>query len=106
MLVAWTTVANRPDAERLASEIVARRLGVCVQIDGPVVSLYRWEGKVERTEEFRLSIKHLPEQAAALAAWVQAHHPYSVPEWIVVEASAVGEKYLSWARSASSSPPL
>ena len=106
MFIAWTTVSHRADAERLATDIIDRRLAVCVQIDGPVTSCYRWEGKVEHTAEFRLSVKFLPAQAADLAAWVHAHHPYDVPEWIVVRASEVGEKYLSWARATSSNPPL
>ncbi len=106
MLIAWTTVAQRSDADRLAAEIIDRRLAVCVQIEGPVTSRYRWQGKVEQTEEFRLCLKFLPAQAADLSAWVLAHHPYETPEWLVVRAAEVGEKYLSWAASTSSNPPL
>lgn len=106
MLIAWTTVSKRADAERLATEIIAGRLAACVQIEGPVSSCYRWDGRIERAEEFRLCVKFLPAQAAALAAWVQAHHPYETPEWIAVRAVEVGEKYLSWARATSSTPPL
>jgi periplasmic divalent cation tolerance protein len=106
MLIAWTTVASRPDAERLAAEIISRNLAVCVQIDGPVTSVYRWKEQVERATEFRLSLKFLPDQSAELSAWVQANHPYETPEWIVVRASEVGEKYLSWAGALPTNPPL
>lgn len=106
MLIAWTTVATRADAERLAGEIINHRLAACVQVEGPVTSVYRWEEKVQREEEFRLCLKFLPEQASALSAWVHAHHPYQAPEWIVVPAAEVGEKYLSWARANSTNPPL
>jgi periplasmic divalent cation tolerance protein len=106
MLIAWTTVATRADAERLAADAVSRHLAACVQIDGPVTSVYRWQGQVERAEEFRLCFKLLPEQAASLEQYVLAAHPYDTPEWLLVPASHVGEKYLSWARSNSSSPPL
>jgi periplasmic divalent cation tolerance protein len=106
MLIAWTTVSQRSDAERLATGIIGLRLAACVQIEGPVTSCYQWEGKVERAEEFRLCLKFLPGQSAALAAWVQANHPYDTPEWIVVQAAEVGEKYLSWAKATSSNPPL
>ncbi|MSU70456.1 MAG: divalent-cation tolerance protein CutA [Opitutaceae bacterium] len=106
MLIAWTTVATRADAERLAAEIIERRLAACVQVEGPLASTFRWEGKVERAEEFRLCLKFLPEQATALAAWVLEHHPYRTPEWFVVRAADVGEKYLSWAKTNSTNPPL
>ena len=103
MLVASTTVAKRPDAERLALTALTGGLAVCVQIDGPVVSHYRWEGRLERAEEFRLSFKCLPAQLAALEHHVLTAHPYDTPEWLVVRAEHVGEKYLSWAEANSSS---
>ncbi len=106
MFIAWTTVAARADAERLAAEAVRSQLAVCVQIDGPLASLYVWEGQLERSEEFRLTFKCLPEHVPALESLMLANHPYKVPEWLVVQADRVGEKYLSWANANSSNPPL
>lgn len=106
MLLAWTTVASRPDADRLAAAAVSRNLAVCVQIDGPITSHYRWQGQDARSEEFRLQFKCLESQLAGLEAFVLDEHPYETPEWIVVRAERVAEKYLSWARANSSTPPL
>jgi periplasmic divalent cation tolerance protein len=106
MLIAWTTVATRADADRIAADVIARNLAACVQIDGPIVSHYRWEGKVAREEEFRLSFKVLERHATALEQHVLAIHPYATPEWITVRAERVGEKYLSWAEANSHTPPL
>jgi len=106
LMIAWTTVATRVDAELLASGAVAAGLAACVQIDDPVSSFYLWEGKMEKSEEFRLTFKCLPGQLPALEKHVLAAHPYNTPEWIVVEAAAVGEKYLSWAGANAHLPPL
>lgn len=106
MLIAWTTVGTLADADRLAAEAVAAGLAACVQIDGPVVSHFRWEGKHERVEEFRLCFKVLPDQLDRLRQMVLAAHPYDTPEWLVVRAEDVGEKYLSWAKATVHSPPL
>jgi periplasmic divalent cation tolerance protein len=106
VFIAWTTVANRADADRLADEAITRSLAVCVQIDGPITSVYRWEGKVERSEEFRLAFKCVPDRLYALKKLVLDHHPYDIPEWIAVRADQVAEKYLSWAGANSSNPPL
>lgn len=106
MFIAWTTVALRADADRLAADTLARHLSVCVQIEGPVTSHYRWQGQVEKAEEFRLTFKCIPTQLPALEAYVLAHHPYDTPEWLAVRADQVGEKYLSWAEANSSNPPL
>lgn len=106
MFIAWTTIANRLDADRLAQEVVAQGLAACVQIDGPITSHYRWEGKTEKSEEYRLTFKTLPSTVAALEAWVLAQHTYDTPEWLVVRADKVGEKYLSWAEANSSTRTL
>jgi periplasmic divalent cation tolerance protein len=106
VLIAWTTVASRPDAERLATAAIAQNRAVCVQIEGPITSHYRWQGRDERSEEFRLQFKCLEPQLAGLEELVLGQHPYETPEWIVVRAERVAEKYLSWARANSSTPPL
>src|SRR6266545_2017921 len=106
MFIAWTSVATRADADRLAADVVVRNLAVCAQIDGPIVSHYRWQGKAERSEEFRLWFKCLPSHVESLEQRILATHPYDTPEWIVVRAERVGEKYLSWAGAESTTPPL
>ncbi len=106
MFIAWTTVASQADADRLAADVVARGLAVCVQIDGPITSLYRWEVRLDRSQEFRLVLKFLPSRRLDLESRLFASHPYDTPEWIVVAADHVGEKYLSWANTNSSPLPL
>ena len=106
MFIAWTTVATRAEAERLARDSVARGLAACVQIDGPIVSHFSWQGRAARSEEFRLCFKCCPGQLAALETQVLASHPYDTPEWLVVRAEYVGEKYLSWAEANATFPPF
>ena len=106
MLIAWTTVATLADASRLARGAVEARLAACVQVDGPVTSHYRWEGRIESAQEYRLMFKFLPEQAAALEAWIwrpaSLRHARS-GSWS--RAEHVSEKYLSWARGTSTPAP-
>jgi periplasmic divalent cation tolerance protein len=99
MRIAWTTVPDQTTADQLATAAVAARLAACVQIEGPLVSHYIWDGAQAKTEEYRLTFKGLPAQIAALEPWLHARHPYAIPEWIVIETEHVSEKYLSWARS-------
>ena len=106
MWIAWTTVATRDDAERLARLAVDHRLAACAQVDGPVTSFYWWQGRMERCEEWRLTFKCVPERLAALETRVLNDHPYETPEWIVARAEHVGEKYLNWAFENSSLDPF
>jgi|GEM_PF-473753 periplasmic divalent cation tolerance protein len=103
LMIGWTTVETREQAETLARGLIEQKLAACVQIEGPITSVYRWKGRLETATEFRLCVKFLPEQQTALAAWIAAHHPYETPEWIAVRSEIVAEKYLSWAKANSSS---
>ncbi|MDF3059855.1 MAG: ion tolerance protein CutA [Rariglobus sp.] len=106
MLIAWTTVPTKVIADKLAASATTARLAACVQVEGPIQSHYIWEGAQEKSEEYRLTFKFLPSQRTALETWVHARHPYQTPEWIVIKAEHVAEKYLSWARASSSNLTL
>jgi periplasmic divalent cation tolerance protein len=106
LMLGWTTLETKADALRLAETLIKSGLAACVQIDGPITSVYRWEGKVNVAEEFRLLVKFIPALAPKVSEFIASHHPYSTPEWVVVRAEEVAEKYLSWARANSTSAPL
>lgn len=106
MLIGWTTVATAEQAEYLARELVAAGLAACVQVEAGIRSHYRWQGHTKAATEHRLTIKFLPERLTDLNEWIEQQHPYDTPEWVVVRAEHVAEKYLSWARANSSSLPL
>jgi len=106
LLIGFTTVSSREDASRLARGLVEARLVACAQIEGPIISHYIWENRPETSEEFRLVLKFVPARAIAVETWVLTHHPYGTPEWVVVRAEYVAEKYLSWARANCSDAPL
>ena len=96
ILLGWTTVETREAAEKLARQAVAAKMAACVQIDGPIFSVYPWRGAVEAGEEFRLLLKFPVSKAGAVAEWLQAHHPYEVPEWVVTETAESLPGYRQW----------
>ncbi|QNP57728.1 divalent-cation tolerance protein CutA [Paenacidovorax monticola] len=92
--VVTTTVASAADAERLAVQAVQARVAACVQVEA-ITSHYVWQGAQHADAEWRLVCKTLPRAAAALCAWLRAHHPYEVPQLLThaVEAEA---DYVQW----------
>ncbi|MBN2515516.1 MAG: divalent-cation tolerance protein CutA, partial [Deltaproteobacteria bacterium] len=79
-----TTTDTRQYAEAIASALVEQKLAGCVQIMGPIVSTYRWEGKVACEEEWLCSIKTSKELFADVEKTIKSIHPYDVPEIIAV----------------------
>jgi periplasmic divalent cation tolerance protein len=93
---ATTTTGARHDAERIAAELVSRRLAACVQISGPIVSTYRWQGEIETAEEWLCTIKTGREQFTAIQAVIKQLHPYEVPELVATPIVEGSEAYLKW----------
>lgn len=97
LLIGWTTLEKEEDAAQLAAELVISGLAACAQIEGPISSVYKWEGHVENGQEYRVMVKFMARNQEALEAALLRQHPYDTPEWVVVEARSVGEGYLKWA---------
>ena len=92
-----TTFASREEALSLARAAVDARVAACVQIIGPITSVYRWQGSVEEAEEYLCLFKAPSEGAGQLSAFIRERHPYTTPELTSVRSSWVDEGYLSWA---------
>jgi periplasmic divalent cation tolerance protein len=91
-----TTFPDQAHAEKVANLLIEEKLAACVQIDSPVTSIYSWQGKVEREKEVRVWIKCQAERLSELESKVKQHHPYEIPQWIVLQADQVSEAYLDW----------
>ena len=89
-------------AEKLASTLVEERLAACVSVHPRVVSVYRWQGRVERAEEALLVVKTSDAALDRVIARLSEIHPYSVPEIVAIDAVRVNAAYLDWVDSETS----
>lgn len=94
--IVLTTVADKDSADKIAGELVERRLAACVNIVGPMHSIYRWKGATETQQEYLLLIKTTGEQAARLEAAFKELHPYDLPERLELSVEGGSEAYLAW----------
>jgi periplasmic divalent cation tolerance protein len=91
-----TTVDTREAAEGIAQVVLEARLAACVQIEGPLTSAYRWQGAIERTQEWRCTIKTRAELFAGLETALRDVHPYATPEILAQPIAAGAADYLAW----------
>jgi len=94
--VVLTTVGLMETAEEIANQLVQRRLAACVNIVGPIRSIYRWRDAIEREQEYLLIIKTTADRASALAASFAELHPYEMPEHIELAIEGGSVPYLEW----------
>jgi len=91
-----TTTEKTEDAEAIARQLVERRLAACVQIVGPITSVYRWQGEVETAREWQVIAKTRRELFSAVEQAIAEAHPYDVPEILAVPVTDGSEAYLKW----------
>jgi len=93
-------LCNAPEAAavQIADALVVAGLAACVNLVGPVRSVYVWEGAVQHDTETTLLIKTTAGAVEAVTARIVALHPYTLPE-VVALPIAAGEghaPYLAW----------
>ncbi|HEV3416442.1 MAG TPA: divalent-cation tolerance protein CutA, partial [Pirellulales bacterium] len=89
-----TTTDGKNLAEQIGRTLVDGRLAACVQIVGPITSIYRWEGKTETAEEWQCWIKTTRDHYAAVEQAIRQIHTYTVPEILAVPVVAGTPAYL------------
>ena len=95
-IVVFLTAANGEEATRLAEMLVGAHLAACVQILPEMESVYRWQGKIERSSEVLLIAKTTRGKFDDLEREVRALHSYDTPEIVAVPIVAGSAPYLEW----------
>jgi len=99
-----TTVATRPDAQRLARALVEARLAACAQITA-IESVYIWKDAVQQEAELRIVFKTTAGLREAAIAAIAARHPYEVPEIHAEPLEHVHPPYAAWVEASVQAPP-
>ena len=72
------------------------KLAACVNIFPGMVSIYRWQDRIETGTEAAMLIKTRKGLSEQLLAALATKHPYSVPAIVVFEPQHVAAPYLEW----------
>jgi periplasmic divalent cation tolerance protein len=92
----YATYPDPETAEARGRALVEARLAACVNILPGMVSIYRWEGAVERSGECVMIIKTRAGLADAAIAAAKARHPYTTPAFVILPVEGGSADYLDW----------
>jgi periplasmic divalent cation tolerance protein len=95
-LVVLSTFDSPDQAAEVARTLVSERLAACVNLVGPIRSIYRWEGKLCDDSETLAIIKTTSERFEAMRIRLVELHPYKVPEVVALPIDAGHAPYLAW----------
>jgi len=91
-----STAGSKEEAAKIARALVEERLAACVNIVGPIESIYRWKEKVESAPEFLLLVKTTSSKSQAAIERLRQLHSYELPEAIEIDIDAGSPEYLKW----------
>lgn len=94
--IVLSTAGSEEEARKLARHLVERKLAACVNIVPQIESIYRWQGKVESSQEWLLLIKTSAEKFASVCDAIRELHSYELPECIALMIEDGSPDYLQW----------
>jgi periplasmic divalent cation tolerance protein len=92
----YVLFANAEEAERIGRTVVDERLAACINILGPVRSIYRWEGSIETADEVAAFLKTSQTEADALIIRIAGLHSYEVPCIVTWPIDKLLTSYADW----------
>ncbi len=90
------TTGSEEQARSIARVLVGERLAACVNIIGPIRSIYRWREAVEDEPEYLLLIKTRAQLYDKVERRVRELHTYEVPEVLALAIDRGSRPYVQW----------
>lgn len=94
--IGFCTVPNQEIASKIARKLVEDQLVACVNIIPGLVSIYRWEGKIEESSELLCMMKTQRKLIPKVMDTIIKLHTYKVPEIIFSSIESGWPPYLQW----------
>lgn len=92
----YALFADRTEAERIAEALVEERLAACANILAPVQSIYRWEDRVQTSDEVAAILKTTEDNTEAAIARIAELHSYDVPCIVTWPIDGIFGPYAQW----------
>ncbi len=92
----FITINDRAKAKEIAETLLDKKIAACVQISGPVTSLYKWQGSLAEDQEWLLTVKSSRRHYSELEKQVRQIHTYEVPEILAVSIEEGNNDYFNW----------
>jgi periplasmic divalent cation tolerance protein len=92
----YAVFASAEEAERIGRAVVDERLAACINILGPIRSVYRWQGKLETAQEVAAILKTHHWRSDALIERIAQMHSYEVPCVVSWPIDKIVGRYADW----------
>ncbi len=94
-MIIISTYPDKKSILKIATVVVKKQLAACVNFT-KINSVYTWQGKMEKTEEFLAFFKTTSKAKSSLKVEIKKLHPYKVPEIAEIKINSINKSYLDW----------
>lgn len=98
MIFIYCTYPDIVSAKRAVDSLLSRRLVACANIIPGMLSIYRWQNKIEESNEVIVIFKTQVQLFETCKAAIKKDHPYQVPCILEIEIKQGDQAYLNWLR--------
>lgn len=96
MIYIFWTCRDLAEAQSIIHKLLTKHLIACGSIFPEVVSIYRWEGKIEESREVKVILKTMPCHFDAIQDLIKTSCSYQVPEIVMLNVVTGNQDYISW----------
>lgn len=94
--VVYCTYPDKETADKIAKELLDKRLVACINVIPGLTSHYIWKGDLEKGDECLLVMKTQQDKLQSLEQAILESHPYDFPEFIAMPIIYGNKQYLDW----------
>lgn len=95
----YVTVPSQEEAEKIANSLIEDRFAACVNVLGPITSIFSWQGEVRSEKEVAVLIKTSEVLVAALTERITALHSYECPSVVAWPIPLGNRDFLEWIKT-------
>jgi periplasmic divalent cation tolerance protein len=92
----YVPCASEEEARKIIHACIEKNVAACGNIFPGVISIYRWEGKMEEAWEVILVLKTSAQKAGAAEAEVRKLNSYKIPCIATLPVERLNDDYRTW----------
>ena len=104
-VLVYATFPSLEAAEDVGRALVEHRLAACVNIIPGMVSIYFWQGQIERGAEAVMIVKTRSSLADRVVGEIRGRHAYENPALLVLPVLGGSEDFLTWIMAGTQEEP-
>jgi len=95
-IVVFMTTETKQEAQKIVKPLLNKHLIACANIFGPIESMFWWQGKIDKTNEFLVFMKSDEKLFQKLSQTIKEMHSYETPEILALPIIRGWPPYLEW----------